>query len=304
MIKRSIDWLGASVLLALVAVLRRLGDRGADRLARAAAGMARIAVPSRRRVAMRNLRRAFGTSRNDPELGAILRDAYVHAATAFTDLALLYRLPPNGFGSRLEVRGEEHLKNAVARGKGVVGVSAHFGPFPMLGVAVPTLGVPLSFLYRRPKNPRVAALFADWQARAGCGIIEDAPRHLAGRRCLEALGRGGCVCLLVDQHYPAGVVVPFFGHPARTAIGAAFLAARSGAPLVPMRLTRVSPGRFRLTIDPPIEPPADRSREALTACTARLTACVEGWIREDPGAWFWVHRRWKDLDRQEDARVP
>ena len=68
-----------------------------------------------------------------------------------------------------------------------------------------------------------------------------------------------------------------------------------------MRLTRTAPGRFRLTIDPAIEPPADRSREALTACTARLTACVEGWIREDPGSWFWVHRRWKDLDRAEDS---
>jgi len=302
-IKRIVDWVGASALLAVVRISLALGDRAAERLARLAARAAMVAVPSRRRVAMRNLRRAFGGEKTDAELDVILREAYRHAATAFKDLLLLYRLPPAGFASRLEVRGEEYLRAALARGRGVVGASAHFGPFPMLGVAVPTLGVPFSFLYRPPRNTAIAALFSDWQARAGCGIINDAPRHLAALKCLEALGQGGVVCLLVDQHYPAGVDVPFFGHPARTAIGAAFLAARTGAPLVPMRLMRTIPGRFRLVIDPPIEPPADRSREALTECTARLTTQVEGWVREAPTHWFWVHRRWKDLDRLEDSRT-
>jgi len=299
-IKRFVDWLGASLLLGMVRIWLMLGERGARRLARIAAAAARIAIPSRRRVAVRNLKRSFGSSKSGAELDRILREAYAHGAFAFLDLLRLFRMTRDAYLGRLEVRGEEHLRAAMARGKGIIGVSAHFGVFPALGIAVPSLGVPFTFLYRRPKNAAVARLFADWQARAGCGIIEDAPRHLAGIRCLEALGRGACVCLLVDQHYPAGVVVPFFGHPARTGIGAALLSVRSGAPLLPMRLTRESPGHYRLVFDPVVEPPADRSREALTACAARLAAVVEGWIRERPEAWFWVHRRWKDLDRTED----
>ena len=303
MLKRLVDWVGASLLLVLVWLRLRLSDRATDRLARVVAALAPFAVPSRHRVAVRNLKRAFGASKTREERARILRESYLHGVTAFFDLLPLFRMTREAWLTRVEFTGEEHLRAALARGKGVIVVSAHYGAFPALGAAIPSLGVHLALLYRKPKSPKTRKLFDDWLDRTGCEIIEDTPRHLAGLRCLEALGRGACLGILIDQHFPAGIDVPFFGAPARTGVGAALLAVRSGAPFVPIRILRTAPGRYRVAIEPVIEPPAGRSREALAACTAALTARVEAWIREEPGHWFWIHRRWKELDRIEDSHT-
>lgn len=299
MIKDLADRLGAAVLSGIVSLRLRLGPGGGEMLARAAAVLARVLLGSRRRIAERNLRRVFGGSRGEAELGAILREAYFTGAASFLDLAPLYGMSREKYLEGVEVAGERHLRDALARGRGAIAISAHYGAFPMIGAILPARGIHLGMLYRKPKSPRTRALFDDWVARTGYEVIEDTPRHLAGLRCLELLGKGACVAILIDQHFPAGTEIPFFGHPARTGMGAALLAARSGAPFVPMRMLRTGPGRHRLEIEPAIEPPAGRSREELAGCMRALTGRVEAWIREEPSHWFWVHRRWKDLDRAE-----
>lgn len=299
--KRLLDRLAGWIVLGLVRIRLRLPDPAAERFGAAAGRLALWAIPSRRRIARRNLDRAFGGTKSPGELDRILAEAYRLIAVSFCDLLTLLRDSPDQVRSRIVVEGEANLRAALREGKGVIGVSAHFGNFTFLAVTLPALGVPTSYMYRRVKNPQVADLVDALVAASGSRTIEDAPRHTAGLRALEALSRGEAVVMLIDQHYPAGVEVPFFGAPAKTAIGAAFLAARSGAPLVPMRALRLPGGRLRFVIDEPVAPPADRSREAITACMARLTGVLEGWIRETPEAWFWVHRRWKDLDRAEAA---
>ncbi len=303
MLKRFGAALGGLLVIGFVRFRLWLPDGAARALAAALGALAgRLAGP-RRRVVLRNLRHAF------PELAdadrARLAAAFFRGTAGwFTDLLPLFREGRDRYRARYEIQGAEHLRAALAGGRGAIGVSAHLGPFPGLAVAIPSLGAGFSFLYRKPKEGRIRRLFDDWMDRSGGRIIEDAPRHTAGLRCLQALAKGELVCLLADQHFPAGVEVPFFGRPAKTGIGAALLAARSGAPLVPLRATRRPDGRVLVRIEPAIPPPADRSREALTATTAALAARIESWIREDPAGWFWIHRRWKDLDRLEDAGAP
>jgi len=296
-----IDRLGAALLLALARVRLSLPDRWAQILANTAASGLRVLIPSRRRIADRNIRRAF------PEMTATDRKnlairAYRNAALNFSDL--LSMLQDGGKESllrRTRVEGFEHLHRALAAGKGCIAISAHYGAFPLMGSALAAMGVRYHYLYRRPKSPATDGFFQDWLGYAGYRNIEDSPRHLAASRCLSALGLGACVCILADQHFPAGVEIPFFGNPALTGIGPALLAARSRAPLVAMCIRRMGDGSHLVRIEPPIAPPSDRSREALTAVIAEFTRKIEDWIREDPAQWFWVHRRWKQLDRAEDS---
>jgi len=300
--KPFMDWLGASLFLALVRLRLMLTDRGAGRLARAVAWLALRCVPSRRRIAERNIKRAFGATLGVAERARILEGSYLHFVSMFADLVVMFRGDRAALVEKVEVRGLEHLRSALAAGKGVVGVNAHFGGFPLICATLPFLGIQSAFLMRRARNPRSAALFDRWFGVAGCRIIDDVPRPLAALRCLRALKSGAFVGLAIDQRFQAGVPVPFFGHPAMTGVGAALLSARSGAPLVPMVMSRVPGGEYRLTIEPAIPPPADSSQESLVAMTARLTRRVEEWIREDPAQWFWIHRRWKDLDATDSAR--
>ncbi len=298
--RRLAAWAGALVLDGLVAIRVRLPEAGARRLAVLAARLVRVGIPSRRRIAERNLRRAFGDSRTAAERTVILRDAYARAAVNFSDILLVFGAARDRFLAGLRVEGREHLDAALGAGRGALVVSAHVGPFPLLAAVRPAPRLRFRMLYRVPKSPRVRELFARWLDRVDGGNIEDRPRDLAVRTSLEVLGAGGVVGLLLDQHYASGVAVPFFGHPAKTAAGAALLSVRSGAPLVPVRMVRGADGGIVLRMEPALPPPATRTRADLTACTAALTARIEAWIREDPASWFWVHRRWKDLDRAED----
>jgi len=299
--KTLVSGAGSLLLIILTRLRLILPARWAGRMGTAVAWLAMKIVPSRRRVATRNLVRAFGRERSGAEMDRILQQSYRNMVLGYSDMLTLFRNPTTELLGRTAVRGGEHLSRALAGGKGVIGISGHYGAFPALGALLPALGRRFSFLYRRPKDARTAALFDDWLGRVGCGVIEDAPRHLAGIRCLKALGDGEMVCILIDQHFPAGVQVPFFGHAARTGLGAAMLALRSGAPLLPLRV-RILPGdRYEMTFEEPVEGPAGREREDLVATMGSLTARIEAWIREDPSQWFWVHRRWKELDAAEDS---
>ena len=264
-----------------------------------------IVVAGRRRVALRNIERAFGNRYSPSERARLVKESYsAGVRTVVEGFASLSPGGPEHLVGGVRVEGLDRVKKALGGGKGAICISSHYGPFPFIGAVFPALGLkPFYFLYRRPKNVIVAERFDWWLNRVGCGVIEDNPKSEAVKRVLRALGGGSCVCILVDQHFPAGVEIPFFGHSAKTGVGAAVLSARSGAPLIPLRIRADRSGKFRylLEVDEPVPPPVDTSETELKSCMSAITARVEAWIREDPSQWFWVHRRWKDLDRAEDS---
>ena len=95
----------------------------------------------------------------------------------------------------------------------------------------------------------------------------------------------------------------FFGHAAMTTPGPAQLALRFGCPLVPVRVERLGPARFRLTCHGPLEPPAGGERQQdIADLTLAFNRLLESWIRERPQDWLWLHRRWpkaayRELDK-------
>ena len=116
-----------------------------------------------------------------------------------------------------------------------------------------------------------------------------------GRKMLRHLHHGGQHGILVDQKLNDGIAVPFFGRDAMTAPAIARLGLRIHCPLIPARLERLSDARFRLSVLPPFEAThtGDVAIDVLAAMTA-INALIESWVRDDPGQWFWVHRRWPD----------
>src|SRR3546814_5909244 len=91
-----------------------------------------------------------------------------------------------------------------------------------------------------------------------------------------------------------GLPIPFLGHDAWTATAPAALALRFRCPLIPVRVERLSGVRFRITVDPPMALPDTGDRQTdIRLLLTRMTAMLEGWIRERPEQWFWVHRRWR-----------
>ncbi|HEV2106475.1 MAG TPA: lysophospholipid acyltransferase family protein, partial [Candidatus Eisenbacteria bacterium] len=187
--------------------------------------------------------------------------------------------------------GEEHLRAAAARGRGVIALGGHVGNFELAGAALARLHA-FDFVVRPLANPAVERWITRRRALAGVGRIRTGPGM---RRAFAALAAGRWVAMLGDQDARRhGVFVPFLGRPASTPAGPARLSLASGAPIVFGACTRAPDGRHELRIHPPLVPEGDaRDPEAVRALTARHVALLEGVVRARPEAWFWLHRRWK-----------
>jgi KDO2-lipid IV(A) lauroyltransferase len=206
--------------------------------------------------------------------------------------------------ARIEVSGEEVVKQALERGKGVLVLIAHFGNYDLMGLfASRLLGYPVTIITKTLKNQRLNELW--WELRQKAGL-KTLPSHNAYRACVRALRRNELVGFMLDQNRPSGqgVFVDFFGKPASTTPGLAMMSAQTGAPVVPVFMRRRPDGRHVLEARPVIEPPPDRKEETLRACTAAYTKIIEDEIRRDPAQWMWLHKRWKSRPANEAESAP
>jgi KDO2-lipid IV(A) lauroyltransferase len=245
-------------------------------------------VPYSRR-ALANMRLAL------PDLdaaahGRILREMWANLGRQAAEYAHLETLgdPAGGY---IEIEGLAHLREVRAGRAPAVAVSAHFSGFEAMQVLLSRLVSESVFIVRQPNNPRVVAPL-DLRRRVGGGRTSPKGRT-GGREALRVLNRNGLVVILADQRMSDGIQAPFFGHMAGTPAGPAQMALRHGAPLLPVRIARVAPLRFRLTIEPPLPLPEDGDAAARRlAITSALNRRIESWIAAHPADWLWLHRRW------------
>ena len=94
--------------------------------------------------------------------------------------------------------------------------------------------------------------------------------------------------ILNDLYVGGGVELEFLGKPARTALSTAELALRMNAELIPFYGIRQADGvNFRVVLEAPIP------RGTASEMTEAFNRSIARRIEEDPGQWFWTHRRWK-----------
>lgn len=166
--------------------------------------------------------------------------------------------------------------------------SAHIGnwevmPMTLLGQKNLTMHP----VYRAPNNPDVDRLLHNYRT-AGGQLTPYDKSHKGMIGLTRALTAGQHIGMLIDQKYNEGVEADFFGHPAMTSTAFIELCQRFDCPLVPGHIIRDGDG-FRLQILPPLD--TNRPVEDVLGEAHRL---MEGWIRETPEQWLWLHRRWKD----------
>jgi KDO2-lipid IV(A) lauroyltransferase len=109
--------------------------------------------------------------------------------------------------------------------------------------------------------------------------------------------KGGAVGLLVDQHFTRGPMIEFFGHKARANPLLPKLARQFDCPVYPARCIRLPEGRFRIELQEAITLPRNEKDEIdVAGSTQMINAIIEGWVREYPAQWLWLHNRWRGGD--------
>jgi KDO2-lipid IV(A) lauroyltransferase len=192
--------------------------------------------------------------------------------------------------------GLEHLQAALAKGKGALLYTGHFTPLEICASMIKTQ-VPLyAFMFKPRRNPLMNALQS--RGRGGYAHLSVASDDV--REMLDLLARNAVVWYSPDQvRVDSGELVPFFSQPAMTSTAPTRLARLSGATIVPLFFRRLpADSGYLLRFHAPL--PDLPSRDAI-ADTTRLTAVLEGFIRECPEQYFWTHRKFKDRPGSPDA---
>jgi len=276
--------------------LALLPPSAARRAGRAAARAAFALLSSRRRILSRNLTAAFPDE--PPERIASIASASIGGfASALVDFLETGRMSREELLSRVSVVGEENLRAARARGKGVFLLSAHIGNWEIGALVAGMLGEPIAPVVRPLDNPLLEEELDRLRRRFGNRPV---PKKQATRELLRAMARNETVAILVDQNVlpREAVFVPFFGRPAATTPSLALLQLKTGAAVVPVFTWPEADGRYRLDFETPILPEefggtAIDREERVRRATARYMAVTEAAVRKDPAAWLWVHNRWK-----------
>jgi KDO2-lipid IV(A) lauroyltransferase len=192
-------------------------------------------------------------------------------------------------GPGWEIVGRENLPQGQA-----IFFSAHCGNWEMVLPIASQLGMAVSGFYRRPSNLVMDRIIRRQRMAAlGPGVAMFPKGAKGARLALAHVMAGGSLGLLVDQKMNDGIAAPFFGRPAMTAPAAAQFALRFGLPLVPIHVERIGPARVRMIVEPPLAVTRTGDRQAdVLALTTAMNATIEGWVRADPGAWLWLHKRW------------
>ncbi len=255
--------------------------------------VASLLQPKRGLRARDNLAHALGDEYDRPALRRIERRVFRNMGRNLAEVCWVAARPAR-CDRLVSFEGLEHLEAARARGHGVVLVSGHMGSWEIMACSVVRHGLPLSVIARQTSEGRISEFVVDVRQRLG---VETILRGATGaaRVVLRALRSGGGLAALIDQDFRGkGIVIDFFGRPARTPTGPISLALRAGAPLVYFLTWRLADGTHRVRFEEPIEldQGADPIRTVEEA-TIAFTRWLEARIREHPDQWVWIHRRWR-----------
>lgn len=249
----------------------------------------RLGISKRARV---NLRRAM-PDLSEAEIARIVRGMWDNLGRVVAEYPHLDAFRPYEPGGRVTVEGAREVLDARGPETRFIFFSAHFGNWEIATLSATQAGLDVLAIYRAPNNPFVDKLINKARSVGGGELVPKG--SAAARRAIGALAEGKHICMLVDQKLNDGIPVPFFGRDAMTAPVLARLALRHNCVVVPCRVERIRGATFRLVADPPIPLPRTGDIQAdVKALMTAVNATVEGWIRQRPEQWFWLHRRWPD----------
>ena len=300
-LRRSAKRAGDAAVGALaVGLLRTLHRVPFDTLANGAGRFMRTIGPLLRenRIARAQLTAAF-PEKSPAEIETILKGVWDNLGRMGAEFAHLDRLwdwdpehPERDSRIVLEQPSIDRFVELMGDGKPALIFAAHLGNWELPAICAATYKLDSAVLYRRPNIKAVNDWIGETRATHMGEIIAtglDAPVKIS-----NALERGAHVGMLVDQYYVRGVEVTFFGRKTNANPLLARLARHFNCPIHGTRIVRLPGNRFRAELTEEVAPVRDAAGDVdIAATTQAIMNVIEGWVREHPEQWLWLHRRWR-----------
>lgn len=250
---------------------------------------------SARAAVMGNQRHALGVEALQIEVERSSRKVFHYLIRNYYDQFRLPRLRPDDLDRLVTVHGQEYADQALAGGKGLIIVTAHFGAPEVVGQILATRGYQTTIVVEHIQPEAVFELMTRLRGSKGIRIIPiDKP--LIG--LFRALRRNMVVGLMGDRDISrSGIYVSFMGDETRVADGAVQLALRTGAPLMVAFCRRLPNHRYYAVGRPAFHVPDTGNFEHdVRAGTERLLREMESFIREMPEQWVVSVPLWRQWE--------
>lgn len=241
-----------------------------------------------------NIAAAYGGQLSGAAVETTARRSLGNFFRSCVEIAVALELSDHELRTLIPVVGSEHLDAALAKGTGVLVLSAHLGNFFLVGTRLAIEGYANSVLINQPGDSRLAKLMDDYRLQVRQKTIHARPRREALRALHDALRRNEIILIISDEYRRGeGVEVTLFGKTVIARRGPATVALRTGAAVVPACMIRQGDGSLKLVIEPELQ--LDRSGKGAAQIrenVIRITQWLERTVRAYPDQWNWMNIRW------------
>lgn len=251
-------------------------------------------IPIRKKVAYDNLRLAF-PEKSDAEIKAIIKGCYINVLTVIAEFFYMRKFSLSRLNEFIKVSNIELIQQSLAKGKGLIFISAHFGNWELTAYGIGQLcGQQLNVIVKEQSNTKVDEEINKIRTEKGNRMID---MRNTLREVLTLMKENKCVAMLGDQAAPKdNVKVNFFIDGVPTFEGTARFAIKTKAAVLFGVSTRNNDGTYSLTFhEIDTAKYADSSEENIKALTQEHTDLLMKYIKQRPDHWLWFHKRFKNV---------
>ncbi|MEZ0388080.1 MAG: lysophospholipid acyltransferase family protein [Verrucomicrobium sp.] len=269
-----------------------------------AMGIVAYAIDYRgRETAHENLRVAFAKENiSASQIRRVAIGSYQNFARTFLDLFWSARLTTPDYAKHVQSEWEDADTQEIARKRGSLWITPHFGSFEILNLAVGAMGISFVTIAQNFKNQSLTSVFAKLRQGTGHQLV---PQQGAMLRFVKELGRGGHASMLSDltvKPSRSSAVITCFGLKTCVPILHTQLAARLNLPMIPATCVPVDEQTYRCHFSKPLEP---KDFPTPAAMAQEIWDQFEPQIRTYPEKWLWMYKHWRYLPgTEEDCNYP
>ena len=244
---------------------------------------------TRRAIVRRNIELCF-PEMTEEERDALAYEHFKALGISLMELGLGRWSSTRHLQSITQLNGVEHVQDALASGKGVILLSAHFTTLEVMGRVLAAAIPPFDAVFRKNRSEFMTELQRSGREVSAANTIEK--RDI--KKMIRSLRNNRAVWYAPDQSYnrKGAEVITFFGVPSMHTTATSTLARLGNAVAIPFFPMRNPDGTYTHTLYPPLE---DVPSKDVVADTKKYVALLEDHVRKCPEQYFWIHRKFKDL---------
>lgn len=286
------DYILCSIVKCLAVLLRLLPLNFSLWVGRRFGDILYYLIGKRKSVAYANLKAAFKGRYALRALNGIIKSEYQSLSQSFVEVLKFPLLGDGYINKYIKIEGEDKIKSALKKGRGVILLTAHFGNWELSSLVGAIKGYKMNVLARWQKFDRLNGYLNTMRSSRGANVIfkDDARDEI-----MRALNNNEVVGILSDQDGgKRGEFVEFFGRLASTPKGVAHFSLRTGAPIFPVFIIRRKGPYHRIIIEDDISiSTSEDASKNIHEILQKFAYVLQRYVEEHPGQWLWLHKRWK-----------